>query len=418
MAQSTSWRHVFILFLAGIAVALQIGKVPGAVPLLKEEFALTLVAAGWVVSIFSLIAAVSAALFGALAARIGPGRLALYGMALASIASAAGAFADGPTQLLAARIFEGLGFIVTVVSIPLLLTAVTARRDRDLAMGLWGAYMPLGAGAMLLASAPLLGVIGWRGLWLVTGAAIAVLAVFVHVAAKRASARMVAVERPHIREIVQVAARRRPLLLAIIFGLYAGQHLVLIGFLPLILVEQHGLSEPAAAAWVAATILSNALGNASAGIALRHGVPARALMVLACAVMGLSACIVYLDVATVYSLAAAFAFSVVGGLIPGSLFALAPEQVSRVEHLPSVTGLMLQGSSIGQLLMPPAIAALVAYLGDWAVAGPAALAAMAIAALLTILLTRQGPLPKARAGLETAPAPESARRNGRSPRRA
>jgi len=287
-----------------------------------------------------------------------------------------------------------------------------------LAMGLWGAYMPLGAGAMLLASAPLLGVIGWRGLWLVTGAAIAVAAMFVHVAAKRASARMVAVERPHIREIVQVAARRRPLLLAIIFGLYAGQHLVLIGFLPLILVEQHGLSEPAAAAWVAATILSNALGNASAGIALRHGVPARALMVLACAVMGLSACIVYLDVATVYSLAAAFAFSVVGGLIPGSLFALAPEQVSRVEHLPSVTGLMLQGSSIGQLLMPPAIAALVAYLGDWAVAGPAALAAMAIAALLTILLTRQGPLPKARAGLETAPAPESARRNGRSPRRA
>jgi MFS family permease len=398
MAQSTSWRHVFFLFLAGVAVALQIGKVPGAIPLLKDEFALTLVAAGWVVSIFSLIAAVSAVLFGALAARVGPARFALCGMALAAVASTAGAFADGPALLLASRIFEGLGFIVTVVSIPLLLTAVTAARDRDMAMSLWGAYMPLGTGAMLLLSAPLLGVVGWRGLWLVTAAVIAVLAAFVHVAAKRASARMADAERPHIREIFRVSTRARPLLLAIVFGLYAGQYLVLVGFLPLILVEQHGLSGSAAAVWVAATILSNALGSGAAGVALRHGVPARASMVFACVVMGLSACVVYLDVATVYSLAAAFAFSIVGGLIPGSLFALAPEQVSRVEHLPSVNGLMLQGSSIGQLLMPPAIAALVAYLGDWAVAGPAGLATMAIAAVLTILLTRKRPLP----GLEPA----------------
>jgi MFS family permease len=417
MARSTSWRHVFILFLAGVAVALQIGKVPGAIPLLKDEFALTLVAAGWVVSIFSLIAALSGALFGVFGARVGPARLAIYGMALAAVASAAGAFASTPALLLATRVVEGLGFIATVVSIPLLLTAVTARRDRDVAMGLWGAFMPLGTGGMLLLSAPLLDLIGWRGLWLFTAAVIAVVAVFVHAAAKRASVRMGEAERPHIREILQVATRPRPLLLAIVFGLYAGQYLVMLGFLPLILVEQHGLSGPAAAAWVAAIVLSNALGNVASGIALRHGVPARTSMVLACLVMGLTACVVYLDVATVYSLAAAFAFSAFGGLIPGSLFALAPAQITRVEHLPSVSGLMVQGSSIGQFLMPPAIAALVAYLGNWAVAGPAGLVAMSIAAFLAVRLTRRRDRASDQTGPETAPAPGSAHRNGRSARR-
>ena len=416
MSESTSWRHVVILFLAGVAVALQVGKVPGAIPLLKDELALGLVAAGWVVSIFSLMAAVGAVLFGALAARIGQARLALCGMALTAVASTAGAFTQGPAQLLVTRIFEGLGFNVTVVSIPLLLTAVTTKRDRDVAMGLWGAYLPLGAGAMLLVSAPLLGAIGWRGLWLITAAVIAVMAIFLHGAARGATARIGARERPHSGEILRVAARPGPVLLATIFGLYAGQHLVLIGFLPLILVEQHGLSGPVAAVWVAGTVLSNVLGNAAAGVALRHGVPARASMVLACIVMGLSACVVYLDVATSYSLAAAFAFSIVGGLIPGSLFALAPEHVARVEHLSSVNGLMLQGSAIGQLLTPPAIAALVAYFGSWAVAGPAGLVVMSLAMILAIVLTRPHPasLPAARG---TAAAPGSARRNGRSARR-
>lgn len=405
MSRSTSWRHVFILVLAGVAVALLIGKVPGAIPLLKEELSLNLVAAGWVVSIFSLIAAVAGAPFGAFAVGIGPGRLSVFGMALAALASTAGAFTDGAAQLLATRVLEGLGFVVTVVSVPLLLTAVTSNRDRNLAMGLWGTFMPLGAGGMLLLSAPLLGAIGWRGLWLVTAAVIAVAALLVHVAAKGAMARMAAAERLNIRVIVQVAARPRPVLLALIFGLYAGQYLVLIGFLPLILVEQHGLSAPMAAAWVAAAILSNALGNTVAGIALRHGVPARPLMVLACAVMAVSACVVYLDVPAAWSLAAAFAFSMIGGLIPGSLFALAPEQVEKVEHLPSVNGLMLQGSSIGQLLMPPAIAALVAYVGNWAVAGPAGLVVMTVAAALAIMLTRSVPARPA-AAQETAPVRE------------
>ena len=413
MSESTSWRHVIVLFMAGVAVALQIGKVPGAIPLLQQELGLSLIAAGWVVSIFSLIAAGGGAMFGAFAARIGHARLALSGMALTAAASAAGAFAVGPAQLLTSRVFEGLGFIVTVVSIPLLMTAVATRRDRNVAMGLWGAYMPLGAGAMLLLSAPLLGLIGWRGLWLVTAFCIAVVAVLVHRAAKRPSARMEAVERPRLREILAVARRPGPPLLAMIFALYAGQHLVLIGFLPLILVEQNGLSQPAAAAWVAATVLSNALGNAAAGFALRHGVAARGPLVLACLTMGIFGCIVYLDVAAPYRLGAAFVFSIVGGLIPGSLFALAPDHVPKVQHLSSVNGLMLQGSAIGQLVTPPAVVALVAYSGNWAVAGPVGLALMGLATVLAVMLTRRRPDVSAEAGREAAPVPGSARRNDR-----
>lgn len=407
MSQSTSWRHVVILFFAGVAVSLQIGKVPGAVPVLKDEFALSLVAAGWIVSIFSLIAAFSGAGFGALSARFGQGRLVIAGMVFTALASLAGAFVHGQTLLLITRTAEGLGFIFTVVSVPLLIAAVTTPRDRNVAMGLWGAYMPLGTGMMMLIGAPLLEQIGWRGLWIMAGVLIGAAALAVLSAAREATRRMGDAPKPRLGEVFSVARRPGPLLLGAIFALYAGSHLVLIGFLPLILVVENNLSGPVAAAWVAGTVISNCIGNFAAGFALRHGVAPRTTLVLSALAMGLSVVFVYMDFSAAVRITAAFVFSVLGGLIPGTMFAIAPDHSPRIQQLSAVNGLMLQGSALGQLLMPPAFAALVAWYGSWSVAGPAGLAVMLVAAGLAIVLTA---LPRA---AEAAPAPAQARRNGR-----
>jgi len=62
---------------------------------------------------------------------------------------------------------------------------------------------------------------------------------------------------------------------------------------------------------------------------------------------------------------AAIGFAAVGGLIPGTLFALAQQVVSRPALAGIVIGLITQAAGIGQLLGPPALASVVEWAGTW-----------------------------------------------------
>ena len=72
---------------------------------------------------------------------------------LAIVASLFGAMSGSVETLIAARIFEGLGFITVVVAIPTLLLRIATPRDQRLAMAFWTTYMPAGAGSMMLIAA-------------------------------------------------------------------------------------------------------------------------------------------------------------------------------------------------------------------------------------------------------------------------
>ena len=58
-------------------------------------------------------------------------------------------------------------------------------------------------------------------------------------------------------------------------------------------------------------------------------------------------------------------FSAVGGLIPGTLFATTAAYAPHRRAVGTTTGLMQQGSTLGQFLTPPLIAAVAAYSGGW-----------------------------------------------------
>ena len=57
-----------------------------------------------------------------------------------------------------------------------------------------------------------------------------------------------------------------PLLLSLIFGLYASQYLIIVGFLPILLIELNGLGAFAAATVCAIVVFLNAGGNATFGV--------------------------------------------------------------------------------------------------------------------------------------------------------
>src|SRR5210317_1366883 len=161
----SSWTRIWVAFIAGCIAAFQLGKTFASLALIIDELSLNLVQAGLILSLFSLIAAVAGAGFGLLSDRIGHVRMVLSGLAVSAGGAFLGAIAADIEFLLVSRLIEGLGFILAIVALPSLISRSASDRDRPLAMGLWGAFMPAGIGLSMIITPVLIDWHGWRGLW-------------------------------------------------------------------------------------------------------------------------------------------------------------------------------------------------------------------------------------------------------------
>ncbi len=386
---TTSWLNVFVLIGAGAAVALQVGKVPAALPALQEDLGLSLVESGWVLAIFSLIAAGFGAFLGSLADRYGRLFVALFGMVLTAVSGIVGGFSPNGAVLLATRTFEGLGFILTSVSIPPLIALAASERNRRATLALWGSYMPVGSGIMLVAAGPLLYFFDWRILWWVTAFMILTFSVIVYRVGRTITVSdNVDVARPKFSEVVKLMRSPGPLLLSMIFVFYAGQYMILAGFLPLILVENNGYTLLLAAFVMAIVVLFNAGGNAMSGWLLNRGAKPVTLIITGCIAMSVGGAIAFLeDVPGWVRILAAAVFTGFGGLIPGSLFAQVPHHAPRQSLMASVNGMLVQGAALGQLVGPPVAAAFVAGSANWQAAIPVLMAGALITAAGAVALS-------------------------------
>ena len=133
----------------------------------------------------------------------------------------------------------------------------------------------------------------------------------------------------------------------------------------------------------AIAVIANMAGNVAAGLLLQRGFQRQSLIAFAGVTMALSAWLAFgsgAPFAACY--AAILLLSAVGGLIPGTLFATAPFYAPSPSAVSTTVGLMQQGSGLGQIALPPVIAALAQYSGGWS----ATWIATGAAAMVTIVL--------------------------------
>ena len=282
----TRWGTVITLLLAGMISALQVSKVAIALPQLQHDFSLSLFVAASAIGAYSVLGAALGMPLGFLFSLVSARRAVLAGFVIAALGSFLGADATNGELLVAARIVEGCGFLATVLSIPPLLRRAAAPRDLDTIMSLWSAYLPSGAAIMMLAGPAVLE-LGWRVLWIGNGAlslAAAVILFFLPVLDVAAPS-----GAKHFQYAGAVLRSKTTFLLALTFGLYTFQFMAMGGLLPTLLVQRAGLSV-ASAGWITALIwIANAVGNVSAGLLLRTGVPMWTLLLGAFSLMGVAA---------------------------------------------------------------------------------------------------------------------------------
>lgn len=354
----------------GVTCALHVGKLPVAIPVLRESLGLSLVQAGFLLSLVQLAGMTLGLVVGLMADRLGSRRVMLAGLMLLAIGSALGALAPNVQVLLATRVVEGMGFLSAVLPAPgLLRQRVHHAPTLSRALGWWGAYMPLGTSLALLLGVPLLSAVGWRWAWLLLALlsllAAAGLAKWVAPDAQLPASAAVPGGRalgPRLRRTLQAPG---PWLTALAFFLYSGQWLAVVGFLPTI-YHQAGYTGAMVALLSALAAGINMVGNIGAGWWLARGARPGVVLALAYVAMGAGSWVAFAAVGhPVWQYLAVLVFSGVGGLIPGTLFGLAVKLAPDNETVSTTVGWMQQFSALGQFLGPPLVAWVATQAGGW-----------------------------------------------------
>ncbi len=359
---ATRWGALLSVVGLGVAVAIQLGKVPAALTTLAEEFGQPLAGAALLVSVFALMSGCVGLPLGLLSGRLGARRALLTGGAIATLAAMAAAAAPGFGTMLAARVFEGLGFLLIVSSGPGIIATVVEPRHRNAAMALWGAYMPLGA-ALGLASALVVEAGGWRLAWSLCAGALA-LAVALAAWNLRAVEGLPMRGLPILKALQGVAANRAAQAIAFCFASYNGVYFVISVLLPAALSEKFGWGVAAGGYAGAAAVLANGLGNLLAGWLFHRGVAPARLLLPALGGMAAMAVLVFLAPWAWAMVATACLAALLGGMVPAALFALLPARVTP-SLTPAAMGLLIQSNNIVQLTVPLAMAALAGFGWFW-----------------------------------------------------
>lgn len=390
----------FLVLASGLVAALHIGKMPPALPVLAESLGVTLLQAGFLLSVVQLAGMLGGLLVGLLADGAGLRRSVIAGQAVLAPASLGGLLAQGPASLLVLRALEGLGFLLACLPAPSLIRRLVDPQRLPMHLGLWGTYMPTGTALALLLAPPVMGLLGWRGLWTLLALASAGMALWLWRAlpadpphAPRAVAGVRAGLRDRAAPLRDTLGRGGPWAVAMAFALYSSQWMAVVGFLPTV-YAQAGIAAGAAGALTALVSLVNVAGNLGAGRLLQSGWPAWRLLLTGFVAMGSMAVLAFGQLADGTALpplaryAAVLGFSALGGLVPATLFSLAVRVAPGERAVSTTVGWVQQWSSAGQFAGPPLVAWVAAQAGGWQFTWVVTTSAAVLGALLGLWLRR------------------------------
>ena len=135
---------ILVLLLAGILAGTQLGKIAPLVDWYQQEIGFSLVLTGWFTAMIGMFVALAALPAGWAIESFGVRRSFIVSSAVLAAGGTALSFFTAPAAILAARLVEGLGYLVLVIAIPALLNSIPAPRWRPAALAVWGGFVPLG----------------------------------------------------------------------------------------------------------------------------------------------------------------------------------------------------------------------------------------------------------------------------------
>jgi EmrB/QacA subfamily drug resistance transporter len=162
------WFALALLSVVQFMVVLDIAIVNVALPSIKVDLGFSQENLQWVISAYALVFGGFLLLGGRAADLLGRRRIFLAGLVVFTLASLFAGLAWSEGSLIAARSLQGLGAaVITPAALSILSTTFTEGRERNIALGVWGAVGGFGAAAGVLLGGILTDALSWEWIFFV-----------------------------------------------------------------------------------------------------------------------------------------------------------------------------------------------------------------------------------------------------------
>jgi EmrB/QacA subfamily drug resistance transporter len=162
------WLALALLSVVQFMVVLDIAIVNVALPSIQVDLGFSQQNLQWVISAYALVFGGFLLLGGRAADLLGRRRIFLAGLILFTLASLFAGLAWSEASLISARALQGLGAaVITPAALSILSTTFTEGRERNIALGVWGAVGGFGAAAGVLLGGILTDALSWSWIFFV-----------------------------------------------------------------------------------------------------------------------------------------------------------------------------------------------------------------------------------------------------------
>ena len=162
------WIALGVLVAAQFMVVLDVAIVNVALPSIKTDLHFTQSSLQWVITAYALMFGGFLLLGGRMADLLGRRRLFIAGVALFTLSSLLAGFAWSEASLIAFRATQGLGgALLAPAALSILTTMFAEGRERNIALGVWGAVSGSGAAAGVLLGGLLTSWLAWSWIFFI-----------------------------------------------------------------------------------------------------------------------------------------------------------------------------------------------------------------------------------------------------------
>jgi EmrB/QacA subfamily drug resistance transporter len=167
-SERRKWLALALLSAVQFMVVLDIAIVNVALPSIKDDLGFSQENLQWVISAYALVFGGFLLLGGRAADVLGRRRIFLAGLVVFTVSSLLAGLAWSEESLIGARAFQGLGAaIISPAALSILSTTFAEGRERNIALGVWGAVGGFGAAAGVLLGGILTDALSWEWIFFV-----------------------------------------------------------------------------------------------------------------------------------------------------------------------------------------------------------------------------------------------------------
>jgi len=162
------WWALALLSVVQFMLVLDIAIVNVALPSIQEDLGFSQENLQWVISAYALVFGGFLLLGGRAADIVGRRRLFIAGLAVFTAASLLAALAWNEPSLIGARALQGLGAaVIAPAALSILMTTFSEGKERNIALGVWGAVGGFGAAAGVLMGGIFTDALSWEWIFLI-----------------------------------------------------------------------------------------------------------------------------------------------------------------------------------------------------------------------------------------------------------